>query len=286
VRSLRSSQRLRLAAEEAQQAVIIGAGFIGMEVTSVLTQRGVHCTVLEVGPRAWPRLVPEIAADFVQRYYQDQGADLRFGQKVRELRGDDRVREVALESGESLPADLVVVGVGAALNTKLAEAAGLAVDGGVVVDEHLRTSHTEVYAVGDVATFPDPIAGRIHVEHWDNALDQGRILGATLAGQPTRFEVVTQFFRNVFDLSFNLVGYPQDWEDIVVRGELEGGKLTHPPFRVIYVKDGTVRAVLLVNRRGELDMGELESWRAPAKTRALGDPTIDLRTLLPAGIQR
>jgi 3-phenylpropionate/trans-cinnamate dioxygenase ferredoxin reductase subunit len=261
LRSLASSQLLRRACQDARRAVLIGGGFIGMEVASVLTQRGVECTVLDTGPRVWPRVVPEIVSAFIEGYYRDHGVTLRFGQRVNELRGGDHVEAVVLESGESHPADLVVAGVGAVLNLGLATAAGLAVDRAIVVDEYLRTSHPDVYAIGDLTSFPDPIAGRLHVEHWDNALDQGEALGTTLAGRPSAFDRVAQFFSDVFDLDLNIVGYTDDWDTIIVRSQDNAGKLRSVPFRVIYVKEGVVRAVLLVNRRGTLEMGELEARR-------------------------
>ncbi|HEX6509082.1 MAG TPA: FAD-dependent oxidoreductase [Chloroflexota bacterium] len=292
LRSLASCQILRQAYQEARRVVLIGAGFIGMEVASVLTQRGVECTVLEAGGRVWPRVVPEIVSSFMEGYYRDHGVSLRFGQRVSELRGGDHVDAVVLESGESLPADLVVAGLGAVLNIGLAQAAGLDLDRAIIVDEYLRTSHPDVYAVGDVTSFPDPIAGRIHVEHWDNALDQGQALGRTLAGQPMVFDRVAQFYSNVFDLSLNLVGYPEGWDDIIVRGSRKDGQLREVPFRVIYVKEGVVRAVLLVNQRGKLDMGELEAWktlvkaRTPANAHGMSDPAIEPRALLGADVRQ
>jgi 3-phenylpropionate/trans-cinnamate dioxygenase ferredoxin reductase component len=288
LRSLASSKLLRQAYQGAQRAVLVGGGFIGMEVASVLTQHGVQCTVLDGGPRVWPRVVPEIVSSFMEGYYRDHGVTLRFGQRVSELSGDNQVDAVVLEGGESFPADLVVAGAGAVLNIGLAQDAGLKVDRAIIVDEYLRTSHPDVFAIGDVTSFPDPIAGRIHVEHWDNALDQGQILGKTLAGQPTVFDRVAQFFSNVFDLSLNLVGYPEDWERVIVRGDLTDGHLREAPFRVIYVKDGVVRAALLVNPRGTLDMGELEAWKGLVRARTsadapeLSDPGVDPRELVGA----
>jgi 3-phenylpropionate/trans-cinnamate dioxygenase ferredoxin reductase component len=292
LRSLASSKLLRQAYHDAKRAVLVGGGFIGMEVASVLTQRGVECTVLDVGPRVWPQVVPEIVSSFMEGYYRDHGVTLRFGQRVGELRGNDHVDAVVLESGESFPTDLVVVGAGAVLNIGLAQAAGLTVDRAIIVDEYFRTSHPDVYAIGDVTSFPDPIAGRIHVEHWDNALDQGQTLGTTLAGQPTAFDRVAQFFSNVFDLSLNLVGYPEGWDTYIIRGGLKDGQLREVPFRVIYVKEGVVRAVLLVNPRGKLDMGELEAWKAliqartPANAAVLSDVAVDPRTLLATEVRR
>jgi 3-phenylpropionate/trans-cinnamate dioxygenase ferredoxin reductase subunit len=161
---------------------------------------------------------------------------------VTAIVGEGRAQRVVLAGGETLAADLVVAGVGAALNTGLAEAAGLETDRGVVVDDHFQTSDPRIYAVGDIASFPDPVGGRLHLEHWDNALNQGRALGKTLAGQGEPFEHVAYFFSDLFDLSLNMVGYPAGWDDVIVRGDPADDRFT-----AIYVKDGIVRAALMIN---------------------------------------
>lgn len=274
LRSLVSADRLREAYNGARRAVIIGAGFIGMEVAASLNARGMACTVVEMGPRMWPRIVPPVTAGFIQRYFESRGVSLRFGASVKGLEGERRVRSVVLESGETLEADLVVAGVGVALNTGLAEQAGLEVDRtGIIVDEYLHTSHPAVYATGDVASFPDPIGGRLHLEHWDNALQQGRALGQTLAGSPTPFDHVAYFFSDLFDLSLNMIGYPLDWDDIVVRGEPESGQFT-----TVYLRNGAVSAALMIN-----DDQHFDTWTALVKARrgpngeaaSLADPAID-----------
>jgi len=134
-------------------------------------------------------------------------------------------------------------------------------DRGLVVDEHLQTVHPDVYAIGDIASFLDPIAGRIHVEHWDNALQQGRAVGKTLAGQPTPFDHVAYFFSDMFDLSLNMVGYPSGWDDVVVRGDPDSGKFT-----CIYVKDGQVRAAAMLN-----DDAYFDEWTALVRAKAPAD---------------
>jgi 3-phenylpropionate/trans-cinnamate dioxygenase ferredoxin reductase subunit len=242
LRSLRSAQGLQSAYADARQAVIIGAGFIGVEVAATLTQRGIACTVVEMAPRVWASIVPPVVSDFVQRYYAERGVSFRFGTGVTAIVGEGRAQRVVLAGGETLAADLVVAGVGAALNTGLAEAAGLETDRGVVVDDHFQTSDPRIYAVGDIASFPDPVGGRLHLEHWDNALNQGRALGKTLAGQGEPFEHVAYFFSDLFDLSLNMVGYPAGWDDVIVRGDPADDRFT-----AIYVKDGIVRAALMIN---------------------------------------
>jgi NADPH-dependent 2,4-dienoyl-CoA reductase/sulfur reductase-like enzyme len=174
---------------------------------------------------------------------------------------------VVLASGETLPADLVVAGVGALLNTGLAEASGLNVERGVVVDQYFQTSDPHIYAVGDIAAFPDPIGGRVHLEHWDNALHQGRALGQTLAGQETPFEHVAYFFSDLFDLSLNMVGYPSGWDDVVLRGDPASDRFT-----VVYGREGVARAVLMINDDEHFDAWtQVVSSRQPV-TAALADP--------------
>lgn len=248
LRSLGSAQVLQAASAGAKTAVIIGAGFIGMEVAATLTQKGIACTVLEMAPRMWPALVPEVTASAIQRYFETRGVRFIFGTGVEALEGDERVRSVRLSTGETVAADLVMAGVGASLNVELAAEAGLRVDRGVVVDDLFRTSCPAVYAVGDIANFPDPIAGHIHLEHWDNALAQGRAVGRTLAGQPEPFRHVAYFFSDLFDLSLNMIGYPMGWDEIEVRGDSKADAFT-----TVYIKNGRVRAALMINDDADFD---------------------------------
>lgn len=272
LRSLKSAQRLRGEYADVDRAVIIGAGFIGMEVAATLTQRGVACTIVEMAPTIWTRLMPPVAAEFVQRHFQERGVQFRFGVGVQALAGDDHVRTVVLDDGTRLPADLVIAGVGALLNTRLGEDVGLEADRGIVVDEYLRTSHPDVYAIGDIASFPDPIAGRIHLEHWDNALNQGRTVGKTLAGDSTEFHHVAYFFSDLFDLSLNMIGYPEGWDDVIVRRRQTGEHIDEAPFTIVYGRNGVVRAALMVNDDEHFDTWtELIQSSAPIDRQLLAD---------------
>jgi 3-phenylpropionate/trans-cinnamate dioxygenase ferredoxin reductase subunit len=268
LRSLRSSEELREAYAGAERAVIVGAGFIGIEVAATLTQRGIACTVVEMAPRVWPAIVPPVVSDFVQSYFSERGVDFRLGAGVQAVEGKDRAERVVLATGETLSADFVVAGVGAVLNTQLAESAGLEVERGVVVDEYFRTSDPAIYAIGDIASFPDPVGGRMHAEHWDNALNQGRALGETLAGNGTPFRHVAYFFSDLFDLSLNMVGYPTGWDDVIVRGDPAEDRFT-----TVYVKDGVARAALMINDDAHFDAWtRLVEARRPVGT-SLGDPS-------------
>lgn len=257
LRSLRSAEGLRAAYDGARQAVIVGAGFIGMEVAASLTQRGISCTVVEMAPRMWSSIVPPVVSDFIQHYFTTRGVAFRFDTGVAAIDGGGRAESVVLANGDVLPADLVVAGVGAVLNTGLAQDAGLEVERGVAVDEYFRTSDPHIYAIGDIASFPDPVGGQVHLEHWDNALHQGRALGQTLAGQATPFEHVAYFFSDLFDLSLNMVGYPAGWDDVIVRGAPDTGRFT-----VVYARGGFVRAALMVN-----DDAHFDAWTQAVSSR-------------------
>ncbi|HEX6509522.1 MAG TPA: FAD-dependent oxidoreductase [Chloroflexota bacterium] len=279
LRSLADADALRAELRPGRCAVIIGAGFVGMEVAASLTQAGLECTVVEMAPRMWARIVPEVPAQAIQHAYKRRGVSFRFGAGVAALHGDQHVRSVRLDDGTTLEADLVLAGVGVHLNTEIARDAGLDVDGGVRVDDYLTTSQSDVYAVGDIARFPDPVGGSIHLEHWDNALAQGRVVGATLAGRPSRFEHLAYFFSDMFDLSLNMVGYPTDWDDIVVRGNPEAESFT-----TLYLRNGALRAALMVNDEQNFSVWEslIESCRSLAgNTATLANPELDPGALAP-----
>jgi 3-phenylpropionate/trans-cinnamate dioxygenase ferredoxin reductase subunit len=248
LRSLSSSQQLAEEAANAQRAVIIGAGFIGIEVAATLTQRGVSCTVVEMADRMWARLTPPETSLAIQRACEARGIKFRFAVSVQEISGTERAEAVVLNTGEKLPADLVVAGVGAELNTQLAEAAGLKVDRGVLVGPFFDTPAEDVYAVGDIARFPDPAGGSLHLEHWDHALNSGRALGNTLAGEPATYDHVAYFFSDIFDLSLNMIGYPESWDQVIQRGDVAGEKFT-----TLYLRDGILRAALMINDDAHFD---------------------------------
>ncbi len=251
LRSLTDSNKLKAASAEARRVLIIGAGFVGMEVAASLTQRGLECTVVEIAPRVWPRIISEATSNFMQRSFEKRGVRFIFGRGIAELDGNEHVSAAVLEDGERVETDLVIAGVGVTLNTRLAAQSGLAVENGVVVDGYLRTSDPDVYAIGDIANFPDPVGGRIHLEHWDNALHQGRAVGNTLAGAPEPFHHGAHFFSDVFDLSLNMLGYPADPDTILVRGNPADGQFTN-----LYVKDGQLRAAFMIN-----DDRHFDAWR-------------------------
>jgi 3-phenylpropionate/trans-cinnamate dioxygenase ferredoxin reductase subunit len=221
LRTVDDSEALKAAATEAKTALLIGAGFIGMELAASLIKFDVDSIVVEQDDRVWSRLLPSEISGFMQRYFEERNVEFRLSSRVAALQGDGKVELAVLEHGEEVLCDLAVVGVGLTPNDELARAAGMAVDDGVIVDAFGETSHAYVYAAGDVARYPDPVFGEpTRVEHWDHAREHGKVVGRNMAGDQTAYDHLSYFFSTVFDLGLNAFGRPADADEILVEGEL------------------------------------------------------------------
>ncbi len=213
LRSMENSKSIRRAAERAKRAVTIGGGFIGMEVAAVLAQRNIEVTMVLNQDRIWKRLFTPEMSEFFEDYYSSRGVQIVKNAAVTELRGDGSVQSVVLASGQAIPCDLVVAGVGVTPATEMLTNNGLEVADGVMVNEYLEASLPDVYAAGDVANYWDVLfAKHRRVEHWDNAVSQGQHCARTLMGERAPFRHVPYFFSDVFDLSYEYWGDSSDAE--------------------------------------------------------------------------
>ncbi|UCG75552.1 MAG: NAD(P)/FAD-dependent oxidoreductase, partial [Gemmatimonadota bacterium] len=173
-RTVGDAERLRERAQHAESALLIGGGFIGMELAASLTRFGVKPTVLESADRVWPGMLPPVLSYFVQGYFEERGVRFELAAEVEALLGSETVEGARLVDGRELQAEVAVIGVGLRPNEELAAEAGLAVMDGVIVDPFGETSHGHIYATGDLARFPDPVFGdAARVEHWDHARTHG-----------------------------------------------------------------------------------------------------------------
>lgn len=234
-RTLGDAEAVRAEAAEARAALVVGGSFIGSEVAASLRLLGLEVTIVELGERLMPALASEELSRQLLELYRDRGVGVRLREGVAELLGESgRVRGARLASGEELAADLVVVGVGVAPNTSFLEGSALALDDGVVVDEGFRTSVEDVYAVGDVARYPDRVTGRRRrIEHWTAANAQGAHLGRLLAGSDAPYDELAVFFTQLFDRKLQVLGDPDGGvDDVVVTGDLTAGLLA------LYVRGG------------------------------------------------
>ncbi len=245
LRRVEDSERIRETLGSASRIAVIGGGWIGLEVTAAARLAGVEVTLIEQAKLPLLRVLgPEVAEIFAD-LHRGHGVDLRFGEQLEEITGDGgRVRGLRLSGGE-VDAEAVVVGVGISPNTALAEAAGLGVDDGVVVDEYLRSSDPDVYAVGDVASAFHPLFGRhIRVEHWANALNQPKYVAKTMVGRDAAYDRVPYFFTDQYDLGMEYSGYvePGGYDEVVFRGDRDGGE-----FIAFWLKNARVLAGMNVN---------------------------------------
>ena len=226
-RTLRDAETVSRAADEARSAIVIGGSFIGSETAASLRMRGLDVTLVEVGETLMPQLrSTDLSAELVE-LYRAEGVDVLLRTQVEELTGNGRLLTGARTTdGRALAGYLAVVGIGVVPNVELAERAGAAVDDGIVVDERFRTSLPDVYAVGDVARYPDPTSGRLRrIEHWSNADAQGAHLGRQLAGGRAAYDVVPVFFTQLFGRKLQVLGDVESAVECVLRGSLADGRL-------------------------------------------------------------
>ncbi len=218
VRSLADSRAIISALDGAERAVVVGASFIGLEVAASLATRGLEVHV--VAPEAVPMerlLGPELGA-FVRSLHEEHGVRFHLGRTVGRIEHD----AVTLDDGTGVATDLVVIGIGVRPNLELAEKAGLAVDGGVIVDERLLTSADGIWAAGDIARWPDPRSGaQIRVEHWVVAQRQGQTVARNMLGRNEPFDAVPFFWSQHYDVPINYVGHGAGWDSVDVSGSVE-----------------------------------------------------------------
>ncbi len=240
---------LRALAEKGRRFVVIGGGFIGSEVAAALAMNGLEVTMVFPDPALGARVYPADLARFLVEYFREKGVEVLPGETVTAARKVGGGWVLATGSGRRLEADGVVAGIGITPNTALAQAAGLKVGNGIEVDELLRTSVPDVYAAGDVASFPSPTLGkRLRVEHEDNANTMGRIAGRNMAGAGEAYHHLPSFYSDLFDLGYEAVGE--------VDARLQAVPDWRTPFRegvVYYLRDRRVRGVLLWNVWGQVD---------------------------------
>lgn len=239
LRTLDDSKAIIAALGPTTRAVVVGAGFIGLEVAASLRHRDVNVTV--VAPEEIPlaHLIGETLGRFVADLHREHGVAFRLGTGV------DRInqREVGLDDSTSVPADLVVVGIGVTPRTELAEAAGLSVDNGIVVDDRLRTSDPHIWAAGDVASYPGPDGNPVRIEHWVLAERQGQTAARNILGHDLAFTEPPFFWSQHYDVPINVTGHLAGWDEEIVDGDPDQRNVL-----VAYRKAGVIQAMASIYR--------------------------------------
>jgi 3-phenylpropionate/trans-cinnamate dioxygenase ferredoxin reductase component len=277
LRTVEDNRRLKEAFGSVGRIVIIGGGWIGLEVAAAARTAGVEVAVVEMQDLPLVGVLgPEVATVFAE-LHREHGVDLRLGVGVDGIdAGDGGSSVVRLADGSELPADLVVVGVGVQPEVGLAREAGLDVDGGVLVDSRLRTSDPYVFAAGDVALHDHPVLGRrIRVEHWDNAIHQARAAARVMLGGDDPYERLPYFFTDQYDLGMEYVGSigPDGYDDVVLRGDT-GTRV----FSAFWLRGGRVLAAMHANDWDQIDPIRAIVGREVGREK-LADPAVPLADL-------
>ncbi|MBP0451541.1 FAD-dependent oxidoreductase [Kitasatospora sp. RG8] len=282
LRRVEESDRIRAALRPGARVVVIGAGWIGLETAAAARTAGAEVTVLEAAELPLLRVLGREVAQVFADLHRDHGVDLRFNAKVEELTGTGgTVTGVRLADGATVAADTVIIGIGIAPLTALAESAGLEVVNGIRTDEHLRTSDPDIYAAGDVANAFHPLLGRhIRVEHWANALNQPQTAARAMLGQDgpeAVYDRVPYFFTDQYDLGMEYIGYvePGEYDQVVFRGDRAARE-----FIAFWLSGGRVLAGMNVNVWDVTDpIRELVRSKRVVDPKALADPDVPLTDL-------
>jgi 3-phenylpropionate/trans-cinnamate dioxygenase ferredoxin reductase subunit len=277
LRSLDEAVALKERLKTAQETVVIGGGFVGLELAAVASSLGKSVTVLEALPRLMSRVVAPIISDFYRELHSNKGVRVFCGAYVSEIAGTGgAVQEVALSDGRRFPADLVLVGIGVVPNSEFARDAGLRISNGIAVNEHLQTDDEDIFAIGDCAEHPCIFAGaRIRLESVQNAADQAQCVAAAIANHPAPYRALPWFWTDQFDIKLQMAGISHGHDRIAIRGNPESRKLS-----VFYFRDNKLVAIDSINRPLDHMIGrKLLSAAVPLTPDQAADESVDLKQL-------
>jgi 3-phenylpropionate/trans-cinnamate dioxygenase ferredoxin reductase subunit len=269
LRSINDVSAIRGELENAKQVVIIGAGYIGLEVAAVFRQLGLDVTVIEMADRVMSRVVSPQVSEFYQKEHLGHGVKLELSTGLKAFVADqqdgNRVTAVETSDGRRIPADFVVVGVGIIPNTELAEDAGLTVDNGIVVDERCQSSDPDIYAVGDCTLHPSNIYARsVRLESVHNALEQAKTAATNACGESLKYSQVPWFWSDQYDLKLQIAGLSEGYDSVIIRG-----KPKDRAFACLYLRDDRLIAIDAIN--SPRDFMQAKALIANAATPARAD---------------
>ncbi len=274
LRNIDDSRNLRGVLAEGKRLVIVGGGFIGLEVASAAIRLGCEVTVVEAAPGLMGRAVVPPVADYFRTLHENQGVRMRLSTQLDAIAGNASVEGVVVNGNETIAADAVLVGVGVDAESTLAQQAGLAVNDGIMVDEQGRTSVPNIYACGDACRMANAFYGTpLRVETWQNAIDTARTVAASICETPFSPPAVPWFWSDQAGVNFQMAGIAKDWDDIVYRGDTQHGK-----FSVFLLRESRIVAANTINNGREMRPArQLIAARSTVDREKLSEPSIDLR---------
>jgi NADPH-dependent 2,4-dienoyl-CoA reductase/sulfur reductase-like enzyme len=275
LRTIEDSQRLQRSLGAGAHIVVIGAGFIGMEVAAAARLRGCAVTVLELADVPMARGIPPLLGAAYADLHRAQGVDVRTSISVRRITDENGRARVHTDSGEFL-ADAVVIGIGVVPNVDLAHAAGLEIENGVVVDEYGRTTDSRIYAAGDVTSHFNPLLGRrVRLESWQNAQNQAIAVARNILGAAKPYAEVPWFWSDQFDWNLQIAGMPQAGDEVVQRGVLGRG-----PVVFFHLRDGKLAAAIGINSARDVRFGkEIIAVGGGVSAAELADASVSLASI-------
>ena len=243
LRNIQDVTAMREGMQRDRRMVIIGAGYIGLEVAAVAASKGLQVTVIEMAERVMSRVVSEQVSDFYQAEHRQHGVKLKLSTGLSGFSGSNAVTGVDLDDGTTVDADLVLIGIGVVPNVELAQDAGLEVDNGIRVDDRCRTSDANIYAIGDCTNHPNGLLGRqLRLESVQNALEQAKTAAANICGEDTSYAQVPWFWSDQYDLKLQIAGISEGYDRTVLRGDP-----ADRAFSCLYLKEGQLIAIDSIN---------------------------------------
>jgi NADPH-dependent 2,4-dienoyl-CoA reductase/sulfur reductase-like enzyme len=245
LRTIDDSKAIKSEMENSENVVIIGGGFIGCELASVFSVKGLKVTVVEMLDNLLGAVLDKEMATWFTKYFSERGINLKLNSKVKRFLGSNRIEGVETDKGEIIKCDFAVVAIGIVPNDELAQKTGLKANNGIVVNEYLETEHQGIFSAGDVARFYSPIFNTfMRIEHYDVAVKQGKVAGLNMAGERNTFNEIPYFFSRMFNskLIVKVYGILNDYDKIIQRGPDGKGSIIR-----FYLKDGIVNGIMLIN---------------------------------------
>ena len=276
LRTLADVEEIKASLKQSARAAIVGGGYIGLEVAAVLTKLGASPVVIEVMDQVMARAMAPKVASFFEQVHRSHGVDIRLKTGVTgfEAGSDGRVAAAITNSGEKIPADLVIIGIGILPEAELAAEAGLTVENGIAVDEYGRTEDPSVFAAGDCTNHPNALLDRrLRLESVQNAVSQGKTVATAIIGKPAPYAEVPWFWSDQFDLKLQIVGLSDPTDEVVIRGSVEECK-----FSACYLRNGIFVAINCINTLRDFNAAKkLIAAHARPDPVTLADPDIALK---------